>query len=338
MSNRAAVMDQVTVTVSIDTEEDNWGSFSSTGATVENVERLRDLHERLTRWGARPTYLVNHPPLLTAASVAVLGELAERPEVEIGTHCHPWNTPPVTGVGRENSMMCRFGVEENRAKVAEMTRRIESELGVRPTSFRAGRWGFGPTVSEAIAAEGYRVDASVSPFVDWRDEGGPDYTRVSSLPYRFDPARPFVADPHGSMVELPTTVGFLQGGHRRRASLRWWAKRRPLRGLKIIGTLETLGLINRRWLSPESSSKQHMIQLAEACMHSGEAVLDLTFHSCSLLPGATPWVRDDHELGRFLHRIDALLRFCFEGGCQFAKFAEVGARVSAADGAGVRAG
>ncbi|MDH3208714.1 MAG: hypothetical protein OEO79_19095, partial [Gemmatimonadota bacterium] len=153
--------------MSIDTEEDNWGSYETEGATTENISHLVELHERMGHWGARPTYLVNRPPLLDRQSVNVLGALADREEVEIGAHCHPWNTPPATAPGWEGSMMSQLPAEANQGKVAEVTGLIERELGVRPRTFRAGRWAFGPTVSAALAAEGYTVDASVSPFVDW---------------------------------------------------------------------------------------------------------------------------------------------------------------------------
>jgi hypothetical protein len=316
-------MDDVSVTVCIDTEEDNWGSFAESGATCRNIEHLTQLQDLLARWGARPTYLVNLSPLLSAPSVEVLGRLAARPDVEIGGHCHPWNTPPSTGPGPERSMMCRLSFEANRAKVAEVTHRIGKELGVRPRSFRAGRWGFGPTVSRALAAEGYHVDASVSPFIDWTSKGGPDYSATPNRPYRFDPAHPFSPDPQGSMVEIPTTVGFLRGNHRARARMRTAIERSPLRYLKVVGAVNILGALTRRWLSPETSSAQDMVRLTEACLRSGEPVLGLTFHSCALLPGATPFVRDEHDRNRFLDAIGDLLSFCAKAGLSFRTLAEV---------------
>lgn len=329
-------MHPVSVTVSIDTEEDNWGWFSESGATTRNIAHLPELHEAMARWGARPTYLVNLPPLLSNESVEVLGALAALPEVEIGAHCHPWNTPPSTGEGPERSMMSRLPLEANRAKVAEVTRHIEKELGVRPRSFRAGRWGFGPTVSGALAPLGYLVDASVSPFIDWSALGGPDFSTAPNRPYLFDPQRPLVPDAAGSMVELPTTIGFLSGDHRRRAHVRRALERSPLRRLKVIGILDRLGALSLRWLSPEVSGATEMVRLAGACLRSNEPVLDMTFHSCTLLPGATPFVRDEHDRKRFLASIETLLRFCAESGLTFKTFREVAEAVPFAPASYVR--
>jgi hypothetical protein len=220
-------------------------------------------------------------------------------------------------------MMFSLPTEANHSKIAEITRLIGTELGVRPTSFRAGRWGFGPTVSMALAAEGYQLDCSVSPFVDWRPYGGPDYSTAPNRPYRFDPRRPFRPDPDGTMVEIPTTIGFLSGDHRRRATVRSALARSPLGRLGVIGALNRLGLLRRRWLSPETSTAEDMVRLAEACLRSGEPVLGLTFHSCTLLPGATPFVRDRADRRRFLHAIEAVLRFC-SGETTFRSLREVG--------------
>ncbi|NNF39109.1 MAG: coproporphyrinogen III oxidase [Gemmatimonadetes bacterium] len=50
-------------------------------------------------------------------------------------------------------MMFRLDTDVTRALVREVTNRIESELGVRPTTFRAGRWGWGANVAEALWKE-----------------------------------------------------------------------------------------------------------------------------------------------------------------------------------------
>jgi hypothetical protein len=316
--------DRPILTVTIDTEEDNWGSYEPDGATTANIAHLRELHGRMAALGAHVTYLVNRPPLLAAESVAVLGDLAGGDEVEIGAHCHPWNTPPSTGSGPERSMMATLPLDANRGKVAEITRRIESELGVRPRSFRAGRWGFGPTVAAALAAEGYRIDASVSPFVDWTPDGGPDFLEAPFRPYRFHPERPLEPDPGGPMVEIPTTVGYLKGDPRRMARFRRSLERSFLARLKVVGLLGVSGVIQRRWLSPEHSSARDMIRLCAACLRSGQRVLDLTFHSCTLLPGATPFVRDDADRARFFRRIEDVLRFAGESGYAFGTLSEIG--------------
>jgi hypothetical protein len=97
-----------------------------------------------------------------------------------------------------------------------------------------------------------------------------------------------------------------------------------VRHLKVVGVLDVTGMLSRRWLSPEISTDREMIQLVRALVGSGSTVLDLTFHSSSLLPGATPFVRTEEEKERFLARIEAVLRHCSEEGYAFATVGEVG--------------
>ncbi|MEX2375264.1 MAG: hypothetical protein WD942_06710 [Dehalococcoidia bacterium] len=313
------------LTVVIDTEEDNWGSYAEHGATTRNIAHLRELQEVFDRFGARPTYVVNRPPLIDTESVRVLGELAERRDIEIGTHCHPWNTPPFTGASAAQSMMCSMPVDTNRAKLRSMTELIRQELNVHPVTFRAGRWGFGPTVARALVDEGYLIDCSVSPSIDWTDIGGPDFSEAPRLPYRCAPDAPFTPHEAGPLVELPTTVGYLRGDPPRRNRIRKALEGSLLARLKAVGVLDRSTLLARRWLSPEVSTTREMIRIAARERKLGNPHLSLTFHSSTLLPGATPFVRDSTDRQRFLGKIRSVLQQCQSDGLEFATIHETAA-------------
>lgn len=322
------------VCITIDTEEDNWGKYGSSGATVANIGELPRLQAVFDRWGARPTYLVNYPPLQDDVSLRVLSALAERVDVEIGAHCHPWNTPPTNAEGERNSMMFRHSRQANHAMIQAVRERLVAELGVTPASFRAGRWGFGTSVAEALVSLDFSIDCSVSPFIDWSPYGGPDFSNALPTPYRFSPSRPLVPDAAGTLVEMPTTIGFLRGGHVRSARMRTRLERSPLARLKIVGALDRLNLLARRWLSPEVSSADTMVRLSDAWVGSFEepVFLQMTFHSCTLLPGATPFVRDMHERERFLKSIGTVLNHLADNGCEFVTMSEAARRLVPDDG------
>jgi hypothetical protein len=320
---RSLEVNPVTVSVSIDTEEDNWGSFAVDGAMTRNIAHLAELQDLFDKWGARPTYLVNRPPLMNGESVEALGRLAGRDDVEIGAHCHPWNTPPFTGEGESRSMMNGLTVEENRGKIRDVAERLRRELGVEPRTFRAGRWGFGPSVARALIDEGFAVDCSVSPFMDWTSLGGADFTHAPRFPYRFAADRPFLPDSTGALLEIPTTVGFLQRGQSTAGRIRRTVAKSPLEKGGVLGLLDILGLVNLRWLSPEASSADTMVRLTDAMVSSGAFYLQMTFHSCTLLPGATPFVRSRDDRARFLESIDLILGHCKGLGCSFRTLGEV---------------
>jgi hypothetical protein len=311
-------VERVRVVVSIDTEEDDWGSYKETGATVRNIVLLPTLQARLDRWDVRPTYFVNYPPLTEPAAVSVLRDLSRRSDLEIGTHCHIWNTPPYTGAGESRSMMWRFPVEVLRAKLLSLTDAIESHLGVHPVAFRSGKWSFGPTVAEALHEEGYEIDSSVTPFIDWSRDGGPDFSTAPQHPYRFHPQRPQKPDDTGTMLEIPTTIGFLRGRQERSARWRRLLENGVSARFGVVGILDRSGLLAKRWLSPESSTGPEMIRLAQACVDAGARVLVVSLHSSVLLPGATPVVADEADRERLLAALDTFLAFCTEARYEFA--------------------
>ena len=310
------------VAITIDTEEDNWGYYGWEGATTKNISELWRVQEIFERYRARPTYLTNYAPVSSAESVAVLGELSELESVEIGAHCHPWNTPPRTREGEAASMMSADGRETNRAKIESVLDRIEAELGSRARVFRAGRWALSDTVAHALADLGIRVDCSVSPGIDWSSIGGPDYSEAPFEPYRFDPSAPTVPSSDGGMLELPTTVGFLRGHPVAQSRRRMWLERSLFSSLKVVGVLDRVGLLTRRWLSPETSDGGTMIRLVDQLLRSGSVFLQMTFHSSVLLPGATPYAANSSDRETFLNSIDDVLQHLASTGAQFCTMSE----------------
>lgn len=221
-------------------------------------------------------------------------------------------------------MMFRFSEEINAGKIGAVAELIRSELGVTAHTFRAGRWGFGPTVAAALRSNGIVIDSSVSPLINWKLERGANYSDAPLLPYRFDPEDPLEPVPNGSMVQLPTTIGFLSGDSRKRGQLRDRLEESLLAKAKVVGILDRLGVLARRWLSPEGTSPEDMIALVDSCARQGNTTLQMTFHSCTLLPGATPFVHTDADQENFFAAIDAVLTHVSERGYRFATLKEVG--------------
>jgi len=314
----------VRVLVTIDTEEDDWGTYRTQGNSVANIALLPELVPLWERFGVRPTYFVNYPPMVSPEASDVLRSLARDTRCEMGVHCHPWNTPPLREVvGRPPTMMNGLSDEENFAKLSVLTSLFEERFGSRPRSFRAGRWGFGATVARPLHRLGYQVDSSVSPLLDWSRSGGPDYSQAADAPYCFDPDEPFVPVKGGALVELPASIGFLWGPRGSSATLRAALEGSFLARYRVVGLLDSIGLFARRWLSPETTRDGEMARLARRLVGSGATVLDLTFHSSALLPGATPFVRSEADREKFVKRIETFLQFCVRKGFSFSTASEV---------------
>ncbi len=289
--------------VTIDTEEDNWHPFAPEPQT-RNAHEIPRLQELFEEFSIRPTYLITYPMAHSTPLVEALQPYARRHLCEIGMHCHPWNTPPFSETREmRNSMLCNLPQEVVEQKLATLHSTITNVFGTAPTSFRSGRWGYGPHVGRALAKLGYKVDTSFTAFTDWSAYHGPDYSRVGPEPSSivFEEG-----DKRAALVELPATVGYLQKNFSLMTGIERLVRTKPLKWLRLVGILDALGVMNKVVLSPELSNAKQMIALSEVMMALHYPYLNLFFHSPTLVPGLTPFVKDQSELDDFYSNLRAL--------------------------------
>ena len=304
--------------ITIDTEEDTWNEWTRTGNSVENIDLIPKLQELFDRFEAVPTYLVDYPVVTNDRAMRIIREIHDRGRCEIGTHCHPWNTPPFEEeINSHNSRLNNLSYELIFKKVETLHEEIKKRLGVIPKCFRAGRWGFGPNVARCIHELGYMIDTSITPLWDWSYEDGPDFYDAPIYPYRFNPDDILTDNPKGCILEVSPTFGFFQKNIKRCARVRKWILSSPLARFHVLEILDKLRLLNLRWLSPEYFDGSEMISLSENMIRVGYQSLNMMFHSNSLLPGKSEFVRNDNEIEDFLHNIELLLEFVVDNGLEF---------------------
>ena len=292
-----------TLVVVVDTEEEfDWTApFDPASTGVENIA-CQPLAQRLfAAHGVVPTYVVDYPVATTPAAAAVLRGFAAAGDCEIGAHLHPWVTPPAAGpVTARHSYPGNLPPALERAKLAALTQAIETGFGRRPVVYKAGRYGVGPATAGILRELGYRVDVSVVPHTDFSADGGPDFNAL--------PEGPFVIGPCAKgekLIELPLSVHFVgalagAGGffHPLLAS-------RSARRLRLPGVAARLRLLERLRLTPEGHTLADLRRQTRAALAGGTRLFMLTYHSSSLLPGATGYVRSAADRDRFLATLDA---------------------------------
>jgi len=286
----------------VDTEEEfDWARpFSRESVSTRTIPAQALAHRIYDRFGIVPTYVVDYPVATDPAALRFLRGLKDAGKAEIGAHLHPWVTPPhLEEVSARNSYHCNLPPELERAKLAALTEAIAQGFGARPTIFKAGRYGYGPATGRALADHGYRIDCSFVPHTDFSGDGGPDF--------RGRPDRPHWL-PEG-LLEIPLSVGFLGAvpglGGRAAALFDSPAAAR----LRIPSALARSGLLARSRLTPEGTPPDEQCRLIEAMIARGHRTFSLTYHSPSLAPGHTPYVRSEEDLARFLAAIEQVLSF-----------------------------
>jgi hypothetical protein len=204
----------------------------------------------------------------------------------------------------ENSYPGNLPFELEREKLVQLTRTIQENLGVRPRIYKAGRYGVGRATATILAELGYEIDVSVVPGEDLTAKFGPDFSHCGVSPYWFgkDPA----------LLEIPLSIGYTgllaHTGHLAYTL----TMNERLKALHVPGILARLRLVERIKLTPEGISFEEQRRLTRALLRKGHRVFSLTYHSPSLAPGNTPYVRSQADLCVFLQRIEQYLKFFME--------------------------
>ena len=245
--------------VGIDTEGDNqWDAAARANQRFENIYALDALHARFERRGVRPTYVITHPVATDPRSVETLRRLLARGNCEIGAHHHAWETPPCTADDvQRHAYASTLPRQQFAAQLASLTSAIEAAVGVRPVSYRSGRFGFSADHVAALESEGYLVESSMAPLFYEAHKGGPEFVEAPLRPYflAYDNAtRPGTSN----LLEVPVSAGL----NRRLPKALQYAWARAPKPYTTKRVLKKLGLVRLRWLRPSYSSLEDMIALA----------------------------------------------------------------------------
>jgi len=313
------------ILVGIDTEaDDQWSASGRERLEVRNAERLPALQSLFEEFEGRPTYVVTHEMATKPGSASVLRQLVAGGRCEIGSHLHPWSSPPFRPEDRDgHTYPLNLPQELLERQLKELTETIESSLGVRPPTYRAGRNGFDGRSARVLEGLGYTVDTSVDPLFNERRKGGPIFSGAALRPYH-----PDYADVRRSgrarLLEIPISAATLPALPK--SLERLYAELPPL---PWRGALKRLGL-RAVWLRPSYSPLPDMVRFASSLAARRAPCFNIIFHSSEILPGGSPYTPDQASVDRFLDSLRRLLEHLRSLGGSGQTYAEFAARYRAA--------
>ena len=295
---------QPLLVVVIDTEaEFDWkASGSRRAAGVTSVKRLAEVQNIFDRYGVRPTLVVDYPVSSTPGSYEIVRDLHASGGCQVGAHLQPWDTPPlVEETNDSNSYPGNLPPAIEREKLTRLTEAINQNVGVSPRIYKAGRYGLGPATPAILRELGYEIDVSVLPHTDLSRESGPNFSAWDAHPCWFGADR--------RLFEIPLSIGYTGPLSRFSKLAHVLTTDRSLKRVHVPGILSHLRLLDRVTLTPEGITLAELQRLTHAMLRRGYRVLSFSYHSPSLVPGYTPYVRNSAELRAFLQRIEQYLEF-----------------------------
>lgn len=276
--------------VTVDTEEEfDWSQpIARGGHTVHSIARLTKFQEFCEGHGVCPVYLVDYPIATSPAAGDILRGAIAAGKAEVGVQLHPWVNPPHDEeVNERNSFVGNLPAELEREKFRRLKAAIETNFGATPLIYRAGRYGVGANTAAILSEGGIAIDTSVRARFDYSTGGGPNF--------RQHPVEPYWLDRASRLIELPLTTvywGVLrQQGH--------WLYPMMWRVPRLRGALARIGMLERIPLTPEGVTADEIVRGIDIALDEGLPVLVFSFHSPSLAPGYTPYVRSEADLDAF---------------------------------------
>ncbi|MBN8807452.1 MAG: polysaccharide deacetylase family protein [Sphingomonas sp.] len=280
--------------VFVDVEEEfDWARpLSRDNRSVSAIAALPDAHARFAAAGVPLALMVDYPVATDARAIDTVGPLLGG-GTSVGTQLHPWVNPPFDeALTPPNSFVGNLPPALDAAKLDVLTDTIARAFGARPTAYRAGRYGLGPASFGLLASRGYRLDSSMRPRFDYRRESGPDFRAIGNAAWRRE-----------GVIELPLTTVFT-GAARRGGNALYRAASVVPKGRALLARTH---LLQRIPLTPEGIPLRDAVAAIRIAVGEGDRVLSFAFHSPSLVPGHTSYVRDAEDLRRFWSWWDGVL-------------------------------
>lgn len=283
--------------ITVDTEADNqWEADGN--ICVENLSFLPRFHNLSKRYNYKPSYLVTYEVVENNKS-NILRTWQDNDEAEVGAHLHPWTTPPIKPNEPLHSFPSELEEDVLEEKIITLTNAIKNKFGINPISFRAGRWGFNNQVAKILIKYGYKVDCSVTPYINWQNvikkgnvELAPNFSSIGPQSYIID----------NELLELPMTVLYTRRGMP--TILTKTSSLYPVFMRKYVQSI--FGL---KWLRIyQNTTIDELKSVILTAQRLKLPYIQFMVHSSELMPGGSKYFKNEESVERFYNVYEKLLK------------------------------
>ncbi len=274
--------------LTIDVEEDNqWRR--TTKASYNNIEGMIEIQSLCDDYCITPTYLITYGVSKNEESKEIIRELFKAGNCEIGSHLHPWTTPPYNEnfvkFAFPHTYLSELPTDLLSKKIINQTNSIEELSGQKPTSFRSGRYGLDGRVVALLRELDYKVDTSITPLYNWGHHrgtkySGPNFSDAPFSPYFINECD-IVSNSKflGDIIEVPITI-------------------------RKIGT-------NYIWLRPfPGYSITDLLELCQFIVdHENKPILNMMFHSSEWMTNCSKYNTSKHQKKELINKVRSVFDF-----------------------------
>ena len=280
--------------ITIDTEADNQWDDTHECSTL-NAKFLPRFQELAEKYGFKPTWLTTYEMANNSDFVKYFKNKQNNGLCEIGMHLHAWNTPPeykLETKTKERSYLIEYPVKIMEEKIKNIDALLTEKFGVKPISHRAGRWVMNDDYYRLLEKNGYKVDCSTTPHVDWSNTlgetglGGSNYSNSSQKPQLVS-----------NIFEVPMTIKIIhQIQFDRIKSFR-----------SLFGEFKRFIVGRKQWMRPDKNLNfSGLKRIIKKCSKKNEYIMFM-IHSSELMPGGSPNFKNKDDI----EKLYLIIEKCF---------------------------
>jgi hypothetical protein len=310
------VNNKIPFLITIDTEGDNlWSYNGKDRITTKNAGYLYRFQNLCDKYLFKPTWLVNYEMANCNKFVKFGRSVLEKDAGEIGMHLHAWNSPPIKPLGKDDnesrSYLIEFSLDVMEEKINFLTTLLKDKFNTEIVSHRAGRWALNESYSKLLIKYGYKIDCSVTPYVNWEnmkggklDSQGSDYTGFNTQEY-FINENNIIESGSSGLLEVPMSI-LPTFSYKYKNIIQAF----PKIVQKIINKFCPFTI----WLRPNGRNLNDMKFILDNASKNNLNYVEFMIHSSEFMSGGSPYFKDQKSIDKLYEDLEELMAYAKNNG------------------------
>jgi hypothetical protein len=299
--------------ITIDTEGDNLWSKPQ-NITTKNADFLLRFQELCNRFNFIPVWLTNFEMAKDERYVEFAKHFYECDQCEIGMHLHAWNNPPKYNLTSNDNYfrpyLIEYPLQVIKRKVDFLTKLLQDTFSKPITSHRAGRWSINDQYLQILSSQGYIVDSSVTPGIDWSKDCGKPNEKGGTNYKNYNPKANLIElyNDTNAILEVPMST------FNQIRLINW-----NLTYTKFLPSILLKSILFR----PDGKNYKRLFEYSNFYKNNNDDYLMYMLHSSELMPGGSPSFTNKIAIEKLYQETEELFLFIsqFATGISLSDFA-----------------